>query len=283
MGDEGVKVYCNDRPYQNDNLLAAAMMSRRDDDRNDWMNNPFAYMMFAWMMESMNNRRNNSGDNVGENYNSRQIAALQDTVNSNHNNDLVIAGLNNNNAAIRELAQTFGVSMQTVQTGLCDIRSSIDRVGGMLGMTGESVKNAVLLGNKDIIQTLMNCCCENKELVQRMGYEGQIRDLQNTGLLKEAINTVGVGQERGFSAVAYATQQQTCDIIKNQDANTQRIIDTLNAHWNQSTQLALQDEKFKNSQLQQNIFIADMFRNGGYPNGYGYRGNGGCGCNGCCN
>ena len=102
-----------------------------------------------------------------------------------------------------------------------------------------------------------------------MGYQNQLQNCQQTNTIMNGINTVNTGLERGFSNVAYATQQQTCDIIKNNDTNTQRIIDTLNGHWNAELSQKNQDLKFEISQLKQNQYITNLFN-----------GNNGCGCNG---
>lgn len=48
---------------------------------------------------------------------------------------------------------------------------------------------------------------------------------QQTGTLQNAINNVAVGQERGFSNVAYETQRQTCDLHNAIKESTQTIVD----------------------------------------------------------
>ena len=47
---------------------------------------------------------------------------------------------------------------------------------------------------------------------------------QQTGALTNAINNVAVGQERGFSNVAYETQRQTCDLQNAIKDSTQTIV-----------------------------------------------------------
>lgn len=54
--------------------------------------------------------------------------------------------------------------------------------------------------------------------------------------LNNAINTLTTGVERGFASTNYATKTQTCEILRDNQRNTQQIIDTLNAHWNQDLQ-----------------------------------------------
>ena len=83
--------------------------------------------------------------------------------------------------------------------------------------------------------------------------------------MQRGFDYTNTGIERGFSSVAYETQRQTCDIINAGNANTQRIIDTLNGHWRDEQARQISDLKFENSQLRQNQFIYNLY-------------NGGCGC-----
>jgi hypothetical protein len=112
-----------------------------------------------------------------------------------------------------------------------------------------------------------------------MGYQNQLSNCQQTYNITSAIrdasvvnqqNFMGLGNQiqQGFCQVGYATQAQTCDIINSGNANTQRIIDTLNNHWSQECSQKLQDAKFEISQLKQNQYLA------GIINGS----NCGCGC-----
>lgn len=267
------KIYC--MPCQNDNsaLWAAAMKNDSspaelaalmNGGTNGWMNNPFAYIMFMMLFRGWNG---GWGEGSGENYNSRQIAALQDIVNTNHNNDLVIQAINGNRDAMGQLAQTFNTDFNNISTAVCGIKSAIEQVGGQIGYSSESVKNAIAIGDSSIISKMQECCCNNKMLVQQMGYETQLRDQQNTAALTSRIDQLANGIQQGFSQVGYATQQQTRDIINASNSNTQRIIDTMNNHWNTELSQALQDEKFKVSQLTQTQQLLNAI-------------NGGCNCNG---
>lgn len=81
---------------------------------------------------------------------------------------------------------------------------------------------------------------------------------------------------QSFAATSYETQRQTCDIINNANANTQRIIDTLNNHWSDEKSLQIQDLKFQLSQERQNNLLLN--RLGGNGCGCGNWNNCGCGC-----
>ena len=118
-------------------------------------------------------------------------------------------------------------------------------------MTGQQVINSVLLGNKDIASQIASCCCENKQLVQQMGYEGQMRDLQNTSSLTSRIDQLANGITQGFPATSYATQQQANSIIQAGNANTQRIVDVMNQHWQSELAQKYADAKLELSQQSQ--------------------------------
>jgi len=278
------KIYCVDHNDNNAALMSALCNNNRGAEMaalmnggmNNWMNNPFIYLVFL-MMFGRNGLWGNDGVQTGENFNSRQIAALQDVVNTNHNNDLVMSAMQDNQAAIRELAQTFNCDINSMQNAICGVKSAIEQVGGAVGFSSERVINAANLGNLNIIQQLKDCCCENKLTATTQGYENRIATLNQTNALQSGQNNIAnaiaeartytnTGLERGFASVAYETQRQTCDIVNNANANTQRIIDTLNCHWQTETSQALQDAKFEISQLRQNQYLINNL-------------GGGCSCN----
>ena len=200
-------IYCGDN---GNNALAAAMMANKGNDNaalaammnnNNWMNNPFAYLIWLIFAGRMfGNGDCNNGVQTAELQN--QIQNLRNQIQDNQNSNMVLGAVKENNAALAGLAQAA---------------------------------SAAQLGN-----------------------------CQQTNVLQQAINNVATGQERGFSSASYATQQQTCDIINNQNSNTQKIIDLLNGHWTAGQALEIQDLKFQNSQLKQNQYIASLV-SGGCP------------------
>lgn len=124
--------------------------------------------------------------------------------------------------------------------------------------------------------------------------QGQVQDNQNTDLLMDAIkgNAAAIGQLAGnlncdFNAVQGAIngvvgqisnlsnslQLQLCQqtntltnainaVAAGNNANTQRILDTLNNHWASNQALEIQDLKFQNSQLKQNQYLAGLITGG---------------------
>lgn len=297
------KIICCDRG-DNDNALAAAIMANRRDDNNmwplammnggmnGWQSNPFAYLMFLALF------RNGGFGNWGEGNGAAaattqgietqaQLNAIRTQLQDTSNADCIKQAVQGNGFALSQLAQTLNIDFNTLQKCCCDVQAAIQQVSGQVGFSAERVINAAQMGDLNIIQTLKDCCCQTQQLVQRMGYENQLAQKDNIAAMQKGFCDLGFGMqagfdrtntglERGFSQVGYETQKQTCDIINAGNANTQRIIDTLNNHWNDENQRKIQDLKFELSQERQNNLILNRL-NGcgcGYNNGC----SNGCGC-----
>lgn len=239
------KIYCGDGRNNNDAWFAASM------NNNGMWNNPFAYLI--WMMFA---RNNGWGDgNNGTDFNSRQIAALQDSVNTNHANDVALSAINGNNAAIRELATMFNSNFNAMQQCCCDVRAAIREVGGNVGFSAERVINAANLGDCNIIQALKDCCCTTQKSILESNYQNQLATERQTNILQNEIGRLSTGVERGFSSVAFETKSQTCEILNAQERNTQRIVDALNDHWKEELMQKYQDAKNELSQNAQTLAL----------------------------
>lgn len=280
---EAEKIICCDRG-DNDNALAAAILAgnnRRDNDglyallanqrnNNDPMamaammnggmggqwNNPFIYLV--WMMFAQRLWGNGCGENGG--CNNPQIAALQNQMQDNHNSDLILQGIGNNTGAIRELAGNLNCDFNTLNSAICDVRGGIDRLAGQVGLSAERVINAVNMGDSNIIQALKDCCCQTQQSILRMSYEQQLATCQQTGELRNGQRDLGSIITQGFSSTAFQAQQDKCDIIRAGQDNTQRIIDTLNNHWNADLQQRYNDARLELSQLRQNATLIAALR-----------------------
>lgn len=280
---EAEKIICCDRG-DNDNALAAAILAgnnRRDNDglyallanqrnNNDPMamaamanggmggqwNNPFIYLV--WMMFAQRLWGNGCGENGG--CNNPQIAALQNQMQDNHNSDLILQGIGNNTGAIRELAGNLNCDFNTLNSAICDVRGGIDRLAGQVGFSAERVINAVNMGDSNVIQALKDCCCQTQQSILRMGYEQQLATCQQTGELRNGQRDLGSIITQGFSSTAFQAQQDKCDIIRAGQDNTQRIIDTLNNHWNADLQQRYNDARLELSQLRQNATLIAALR-----------------------
>ena len=254
---------------------------------NNWMSNPFAYIMFlALFRNGFGGWGNGDGASAQGIETQAQLNAIRTQLQDNQNSHLLMDAIKGNEFALSQLAQNLQVDFNTLQKCCCDVQSAIQQVAGQVGFSAERVINAVNMGDCNVIQAIKDCCCQTQQLVQRMGYENQLAQKDTISAMQKGFCDLGFGMqagfdrtntglERGFSQVGYETQKQTCDIITAGNANTQRIIDTLNNHWNDENQRKIQDLKFELSQERQNNLL--LSRLGG---NCGCGGNYGCGC-GC--
>lgn len=272
------KVYCYDHPsaYHNDNALIGAIMSRGKDESCAMWNNPFAYLIWMMML------RNWGGNENGVDYNSRQIAALQDSVNTNHNNELAMQAINGNTSAIRELASNFNCSFSQMQAAVCGVKSAVEQVGGAVNFSAERVINAANLGDLNIVQQLKDCCCATQKEIIKGNYENQLaserqtsvigskidasaaanqlQTCQQTNALGNSIEGVRQSVVSGFSQLGYQSARDTSSIIEAITDSQRKTSDLLNAHWQSETERNLQDAKFEISQLKQNAYLASLIK-----------------------
>lgn len=225
------KVYCYDHPsaYNNHDSLAIAAMSKKDTD-------PMA--MMAAMNGGMGNQWNNPFIYLvwmmfaqrmwGNDWNNGQNAQNVELQNQIQSLRSQIAD-NQNSNMIMDAIKGNGTALNQLASNLnCDFNA----LNGAICDVRQGI--AVLAGKSD----------SNAERVINSVVNG---NLQTTMALKDC---------------CCQTQQ---NIINAGNANTQRIIDTLNGHWSDEQARQISDLKFENSQLRQNQFIYNLY-------------NGGCGC-----
>ena len=170
----------------------------------------------------------------------------------NHNSDLLMSAIKGNNDAITTLAANLNCDFNQLQGGICAVRSAIEQVGGQVGFSAERVINAVNMGDCNVIQAIKDCCCNTQQNIIRMGYENQLGQKDIEYKLQTGLDFVNRSVERGFSGIGFQMQQDKCDIVRAGQDNTQRIIDTLNSHWQADLQQRYNDARLELSQQKQN-------------------------------
>lgn len=251
----------------NNNPLAMAAMMRDRDDADMW-NNPFAYMMMMGMMRYMygadwNNRDN--GADVQRAEIQSQIESLRNQMADNQNSNLLMGAIQGNGNDLKMLASNLNCDFNALQNSICGIQAGIQQLGGQVGFSAERVINAISQGDLQMTIALKDCCCQTQQNIIKMGYDNQLGQKDIVNQMQQGFSYTNTGIERAASNLGFQMQQDKCDIIRAGENNTQRIIDTLTGHWSQEQANEIQDLKFKNSQLQQNIYLANLM-------------NGGCGC-----
>ena len=253
---------------RNNNDPLALMAAMRDRDDADMWNNPFAYMMMMgvmkWMYGDNWNNRDNGADVQRAEIQS-QIESLRNQMADNQNSNLLMGAIQGNGNDLKMFASNLNCDFNALQNSICGIQAGIQQLGGQVGFSAERVINAISQGDLQMTIALKDCCCQTQQNIIRMGYENQMGQKDIVNQMQQGFSYTNTGIERAASNLGFQMQQDKCDIIRAGENNTQRIIDTLTGHWSQEQANEIQDLKFKNSQLQQNIYLANLM-------------NGGCGC-----
>ena len=140
--------------------------------------------------------------------------------------EMLMSAIQRNGTDLSQLAQSIGCSTGRLQDAIGEVSTQICNLAGQQGLSFQSVINSIQAGNASIASQLCQCCCD----------------------LKGAIKDVAIGQERGFSSVAYETQRQTCDIEKAIAASTSQIMEGQRAAEMRDMQDKLDALREKNAQ-----------------------------------
>lgn len=170
---------------------------------NNWM-----WIFFLWFLWPLMR-----GNGFGYGNANDGFGPLSNQLNNNAGRELLMQAIQNNSQSIDNLASMFGCKSDTIVQAINGVMTQIQSVGNQVGMSGMQIINAVQAGNTQLAQQIAQCCCDNR-----------LSTCQQTNTLQNAINGVSIGQERGFSNIAFETQKQTCDIQNSIKEATNQIL-----------------------------------------------------------
>ena len=163
------------------------------------------------------------GNGYGNGFGRGAADGIPNQLNNNFGRDVLLQAINGNGQAIGQLATTLNCDINSLQTAIGNVQSSVQSIASQVGMTGQQIINSIQQGNCSLGNQLAQCCCSIKDAITRTNYENQLSNVNQTNTLQNAINFVNSSVERGFSTSAYATAQQTCD-LKNAIAQQTTLI-----------------------------------------------------------
>ena len=94
-------------------------------------------------------------------------------------------------------------------------------------------------------------CCACKTAILEGSYQNQLANCQQTNTILQQSQALQNTVANGFTNVGFLLERNACDIKENSTANTQKIIDTLNAHWNLEQQTTIQQLRDEIGRLNQ--------------------------------
>jgi len=180
---------------------------------NGMWNNPFMYLIWlAWFNGGNGfgfggNRAGVAAGDVQAANNAAAIQNLSDMIQDNHNSNLTMQAIGGNTAAISQLA-------------------------GMLNVSTDKIAAAINVMSSQMQQN----CCDIKSAILSQGYQNQLSTCQQTNTILQQSQAITNTIQNGFTSIGHQIQMMGCDIEKNDLANTQKILDTLNGHWSQEQQ-----------------------------------------------
>lgn len=182
----------------------------------------FLILLFGWGGNGYGNR----GQAVTETVEAAIQKARADGVSDN----MLMDAIKGNQSAIQTLATTFNTDITAVQQSLCALNGGLDKISGQIGLSGQQVINAIQTGNMNIIQQLMNCCCETKALILEQANATRMATMEQTNTLSDRMRT---GFAETHQLIGAQTAQMVAGFQSIKDMFTQNKIDTLQATVNQ--------------------------------------------------
>lgn len=95
--------------------------------------------------------------------------------------------------AISTLSTMLGQDFNLVNNSIQTISTGLNQIANAQGMGTLQVINAIQAGNASMASQLCECCCNMKQLVTEQGYQGQLRTIEQTNTLGNAISANGRG------------------------------------------------------------------------------------------
>jgi hypothetical protein len=146
------------------------------------------------------------------------IGFLSDQLNNDAGRELIMQAIQGNATAISQLASTLNCSVGDLNNALNSISTQICNLGNQVGMSTMQVIQAINAGDTALQSKLADCCCQTQKAILESNYLTE-RGFCNTNQILT----------RGFSDIGYSFRDQTCELEKANNANTQAIIAKLDA------------------------------------------------------
>ena len=211
-------------------------------------NNPFIYLV--WMMFAQRYMGGQAGADATANLQS-QISALQGVVQDNHNSDLLMQAVNGSTEAVQNLAVAMNANFDQVNSAICGVRNGITEANGNIQLAAERMiannnMQSGILGSK-----VDTAACGIKTAILEQGYQNQLNNCQQTNTILLQSQGLQNVIQNGFTQIGFQIERNACDVKETSIANTQKIIDTLNNHWQLESQTTIQQLRDEVGRLNQ--------------------------------
>ena len=168
-----------------------------------------------------------NGFGWGNNGNGAAAASLGAQATANANAEMIMNAINGTDADVRLLATTLNGDVDSIRLAINTVQGAIQTVGAQLGLTGQQIINALQMGDANIAQQICQCCCQTQQQIAAQGYENQLRTVEQTNTLGNAINFNGQRNVDAIADLKTTMVKEFCDL---KERDMQEKINSLTAN-----------------------------------------------------
>lgn len=168
-----------------------------------------------------------NGFGWGNNGNGAAAASLGAQATANANSEMIMNAINGTDADVRLLATTLNSDIDSVRLAINTVQGAVAQVASTVGLTGQQVINAIQQGDAALASQLCQCCCQTQQQIMAQGYENQIRTVEQTNTLGNAINFNGQRNVDAIADLKTTMVKEFCDL---KERDMQEKINALTAN-----------------------------------------------------
>ena len=168
-----------------------------------------------------------NGFGWGNNGNGAAAASLGAQATANANSEMIMNAINGTDADVRLLATTLNSDVDSIRLAINTVQGAVAQVASTVGLTGQQVINAIQQGDATLASQLCQCCCQTQQQIMAQGYENQIRTVEQTNTLGNAINFNGQRNVDAIADLKTTMVKEFCDL---KERDMQEKINALTAN-----------------------------------------------------
>lgn len=153
-------------------------------------------------------------------------ASLGAQATANANSEMIMNAINGTDADVRLLATTLNSDIDSVRLAINTVQGAVQQVGSTVGLTGQQVINAIQQGDAALASQLCQCCCQTQQQIAAQGYENQLRTVEQTNTLGNAITFSGQRNVDAIADLKTTMVKEFCDL---KERDMQEKINSLTA------------------------------------------------------
>lgn len=180
----------------NSSALIASLMQNKGVDPN----------LMAMLTNASKNQDAWGGNGYGNGFGRCAADGIPNQLNNDFGREVLLQAINGNGQALSQLATTLNCDVNSLQTAIGNVQSSVQSVASQVGMTGQQIINSIQQGNCSIVIYYTVNEAEKKEIIDML--EGLNCDSRTLDSIKRNLSNAEL--DTGF---AYSSYDKQCSIV----------------------------------------------------------------------